>query len=63
MYLALKYVLLLLFSRTSVGEGWFAGMSSFQVFTGDGALLALAANIIGLSDLSRKHLETMATYS
>ncbi|MCD6368977.1 MAG: hypothetical protein J7L38_04180 [Thermoproteales archaeon] len=63
-YLTSKYVLLLLFSHTSVGEGWFAGIPRFTwFFTGDGALLAHAANTIGLSDLSKKHLETMAAYS
>jgi len=63
-YLTSKYVLMLLFSRTSVGEGFFAGMPRFSwFFTGDGALLTYAANTIGLSDLSKKHLETMAAYS
>ena len=63
-FITSKYVLIMLYSKTSMGCGWFAGMPRFTwFFTGDGCLLSRVANVIGLWDMSINHLETMASFS
>lgn len=64
LFLWTKHDLMELFSHSSVGSGFYAGLPGFSWFFGrDGEWMSLAATESGLHDLSRQHLELLWKYS
>lgn len=64
LFLWAKHDLLELFNVSPSGDGWFAGFPVFSWYFGrDGLWMGLAANMCGLGDLTRRHMETLLRYS
>ncbi|WP_237265272.1 amylo-alpha-1,6-glucosidase [Thermoplasma sp. Kam2015] len=64
LFLWAKHDLLEFYSITEKGSGWFAGFPVYSWFFGrDGLWMALAANMVGLSDLTANHMSTLFRYS
>ena len=64
LFLWAKHDLLEFFNSSPTGEGWFAGFPVFSWYFGrDGLWMGLAANMCGLGNLTRKHMETLLRYA
>ncbi len=64
LFLWAKHDLLEFFNSSPMGEGWFAGFPVFSWYFGrDGLWMGLAANMCGLGNLTRKHMETLLKYA
>jgi glycogen debranching enzyme len=63
-FLWTKHDLLEFYTETGVGSGWFAGFPVFSWFFGrDGLWMGLAANMCGLGEITRKHMQTLLNHS
>lgn len=64
LFLWAKHDLLELYSENRIGSGFYAGLPVFSWFFGrDGEWIGQAATEVGLSDLTRDHLELLWKYS
>ncbi|SMD30529.1 Glycogen debranching enzyme (alpha-1,6-glucosidase) [Picrophilus oshimae DSM 9789] len=64
LFLWAKHDILEFYSETKNGSGWFAGFPVYSWFFGrDGLWMALAANQIGLTELTLKHMRLLFKYS